>query len=59
LGELREKSGMFDHKLIDVGVRLPDVLEKQPFFGQHFSPEVAFNGVYEGVILHLAHYLIC
>ncbi len=49
---------MLDHELIDVWVGLPDMLEKQLFFGEHFSADVAFNGVYKGFVLHLAHYLL-
>jgi hypothetical protein len=31
--------------LVDVGVGGPDMLEKHFFLGEHFSADIAFNGI--------------
>jgi hypothetical protein len=36
---------MFDHQLVDVRVGLPDMLEEQSFFGEHFPVDISFDGI--------------
>jgi hypothetical protein len=36
---------MFDHLLIDVRVRAAHMLEELLLFGEHLTPDVAFDGV--------------
>jgi hypothetical protein len=36
---------MFDHQLVDFRVGGPDVLEEHFLLGEHFSADIAFDGI--------------